>query len=228
MVRIGTMAVCCFPGSWSDMAGKITALRIQKKNRDRVSVYLDGRFALGLPAIVAATLEVGQFLSDAEVAQLQEKGTTEWAYNQALNYLSYRPRSRSEILDYLGRRGLGASQSEVVISRLERAGLVDDEAFALFWVENRERFRPRGARALRWELRGKGIAEDVIDRAISTLDVADSAYRAAARKTRQWRHLEPSEFVRKLVAYLARRGFAYGEAREAAERHWKELAQEED
>lgn len=209
------------------MAGKITALRVQKKNRDRVSVYLDGRFALGLPAIVAATLKVGQFLSDAEVAKLEEEGTTEWAYNLALNYLSYRPRSRSEVVAYLGRRGLGESQLAAVIGRLERAGLVDDEAFAQFWVENREQFRPRGPRALRYELRGKGVTDEVIDRAVSMVDVADSSYRAAAKKARQWRHLEPMDFLQKLVAYLARRGFAYGVAREAAERHWKELGSED-
>ena len=42
------------------MAGTITALEYQKKNRDRVSVYLDGRFAFGLPALVAAHLARGQ------------------------------------------------------------------------------------------------------------------------------------------------------------------------
>ncbi len=37
------------------MAGRITALRTQKKNPDRVNVYLDGRFAFGLAAMEAAS-----------------------------------------------------------------------------------------------------------------------------------------------------------------------------
>ncbi len=205
------------------MGGQITALRVQKRNRNRVSVYLDGRFALGLPAIVAATLKVGQHLSDSEVANLEDEGTVEQAYNSALNYLSYRPRSRAEIVRYLERRTLGENQIEAVADRLERAGLLDDEAFAQFWVENRERFRPRGSRALRYELRGKGISEAIIGEAVATVDFAESAYRAAAKKARQWCHLEPLDFTKKVVAYLARRGFAYDVAREVAERHWREL-----
>ena len=49
------------------MAGKITSLEYQKKNPKRVSVFLDGRFAFGLPDIVAARLTRGQSLSDAQI-----------------------------------------------------------------------------------------------------------------------------------------------------------------
>ena len=70
------------------MMAKITALKVQKKNQDRVSIYLDGRFAFGLPAIVAARLKEGQHLSDAEIEALTEQGTEEALYDQALSYLS--------------------------------------------------------------------------------------------------------------------------------------------
>lgn len=206
------------------MAGKITALEYQKKNRNRVSVYLDGRFAFGLPAIVAAGLRSGQFLTDAEILFLQEKGTVEAAYNRTLDYLSYRPRSRAEVTTYLRKRGLTEDQIEPIARRLERAGLLDDESFAQFWVENRERHRPRGLRALRYELRSKGIGEDTIDRALASVDVSAGAHRAASRKAQQLSHLDRYTFTRKLVEYLARRGFAYEVAREAAERHWAEMA----
>jgi len=222
----GRLLFCGSPGI--EMAGRITALKFQKKNRDRVSVYVDGRFALGLPAIVAATLKPGQFLSDDEIRALEDGGAVEGAYNSALGYLSYRPRSQAEVLAYLRRRGVTESQIDAAIQRLVRAGLLDDEAFARFWVENREQFRPRGLRALRYELRSKGIAEEIIDRAVAAVDAAEGAYRAAATKARQWRHLEPLEFRRKVVGFLARRGFAYGVAQEAAARHWAELASEDD
>jgi regulatory protein len=205
------------------MAGTITALEYQKKNRNRVNVHLDGRFAFGLPAIVAARLARGQSLSDAEVEALKAEDAVETAYARALNYLSYRPRSRAEITTYLRRRGVLENQIEVVTDRLERAGLVDDEAFAQFWVENRERFRPRGLHALRYELRHKGISDKVIDRMLAPLDLSASAYRAAAKKARQMSHLDQATFERKLVDYLARRGFEYEVAREAAGRHWTEL-----
>jgi regulatory protein len=204
------------------MAGTITALEYQKKDRNRVNVYLDGRFAFGLPAIVAAHLARGQSLSDAEIDALKAEGTVESAYNRALNYLSYRPRSRAEIETYVQGRGMTEDQVETIASRLERAGLLDDEAFAQFWVENRERFRPRGLYALRYELQNKGINEKIIDRVLASVDTSASAYRAAASKARQLGHLDQAMFGRKLTEYLVRRGFEYEVAREAVERHWAE------
>jgi regulatory protein len=206
--------------------GKITTLEVQKRNPDRVSVYLDGRFAFGLPAIVAARLARGQFLSNAEVAELQEEGAAEEAYNRALHFLSFRPRSRAEIEGYLEKRSVNAPQIEKIVARLERAGLLDDEAFAQYWVENRERFRPRGLRALRFELRNKGIRDDTIERALASVNVLDSAYRSAGRKARQLRNTDRQTFFRKLVEYLARRGFSYDVARETAERLWTETVSE--
>jgi regulatory protein len=206
------------------MAGKITALKVQKKNRDRVSVYLDDRFAFGVPAIVAARLKQDQFLSDEEITALQLEGESESAYSRTLNYLSYRPRSRAEIVTYLQKRDVSAATIDFVVERLERAGLLDDEAFAQYWVENRERFRPRGRRALRYELKNKGISDEIIERALGTVDVVDSAYRAAEKKVRQLRNEDEQTFRRKLMDYLARRGFHYEVAREVIDRHWRELA----
>ncbi len=206
------------------MAGKITALEFQKKNPDRVNVFLDGKFAFGLPAIIAARLKPGQLLADAEVQALQAEGSIETAYDRTLNYLSYRPRSRAEVVRYLEKRDLPEGQIETVVERLERAGLLDDEAFARYWVENRERHRPKGLRALRYELREKGIGNEIMDRVLVSVDVSDSAYRSAARKARQLAHLDEQSFTRKIVEYLARRGFDYEVAREAAGRHRAELA----
>ena len=79
------------------MLAKITALEAQKKNRHRVNVYLDGRFAFGLQEALAFPLKVGQTLSPEEMKQLQERDEAEVAYERALTFLSYRPRSRAEI-----------------------------------------------------------------------------------------------------------------------------------
>ena len=205
------------------MTGKVTALKYQKRRRDRVSVYLDGRFAFGVPEIVAAHLTVGQSLSDAEIEALHEHGSVEEAYNRALDYLSYRPRSQAEIVTYLQRHDTPDTQAEEVIERLKAAGLVNDEAFAQFWVENREQFRPRGPRALRYELQRKGIGREAIDQALEGVDPLAGAYQAAARKAQQLSHLDQPEFFRKLVDYLARRGFDYDVAKEVTNRYWSEF-----
>lgn len=208
------------------MAGKITALRVQKKNNQRVNVYLDGEFAFGLAVIEAAKLHRGQYLSDEDIALLREKDTRETAYERALNFLSYRPRSEAEVRRYLQDKQVPPSIQEEVVSRLTRAGLLDDHAFARYWVENRERFKPRGVYALRSELRQKGLSDAVIASALENLDEEESAYRAAQQRVARWGHLDYQPFRRKLGAYLRRRGFAFETIEAVITRVWHELQAE--
>jgi len=202
------------------MGKKVTALRFQKRNKDRVNVYLDGEFAFGLAAIEAAHLKVGQTLTPEEIAELKRKDEVERAYERALNYLSYRPRSTSEIRRNLWKKGIDEVVIDKVIERLERARLVDDLEFARYWIENREQFNPRGARALRHELREKGVSHSTINEALSDFDEQPSARKAAEAGARRLSHLEEEDFRRKLSGYLARRGFAYPIAKALVEKEW--------
>ncbi len=191
------------------MAGKITALRFQKRNKDRVSVYVDDQFAFGLAAIEAVRLRVGQTLSDDDVARLQVRDEVERAYERALNFLSYRPRSEAEVRRNLRKKDVDDEVVEVVIERLTRARLVDDGEFARYWVENRLQFKPRGARALHHELREKGVADSIITDALLDLDEEVAARQVAEAGARRLAHLKARDFRRKLGAYMARRGFSY-------------------
>ena len=191
------------------MAGTITALRFQKRNKDRVNVYLDGKFAFGLAAIEAARLKVGQSLGDEDVARLQRQDEVERAYERALNFLSYRPRSGAEVRRNLGKKKVELEVVEIVVERLERSGLLDDREFARYWVENRLQFNPRGARGLRHELREKGVPAPIIADTLADLDEESAARKVAEAGARRLAHLETRDFRRRLKAYLARRGFSY-------------------
>jgi len=191
------------------MAGTITALRFQKRNKDRVNVYLDDQFAFGLAVVEAIHLEIGQMLSDDEIARLQIRDQVEKAYQRALNFLSYRPRSEDEVRRNLRKKEIKEPVIEEVIERLTRGELLDDREFARYWVENRLRFNPRGLRGLRHELRQKGLANRIIDETLEDLDVEAAARKAAEAGVRRLQELEDRDFRRKLQAYLKRRGFSY-------------------
>lgn len=212
------------------MAGTITALTVQKKNRDRVNVYLDGRFAFGLAAIEAARLRRGQTLSDDEIAALQNRDEVQKAHESALRYLDYRPRSTDEIRRHLMKsKDVAPEVMDEVVERLTSVGLLDDRAFVRYWLENRSDFSPRGERALRLELRQKGVPGDIIAEVLSESHNEDeAAYRAAMAQARKVRTTDPVEFRRKMEAHLARRGFSYDTAREAVARAWSELQPSEE
>ena len=192
------------------MAGTITALKFQRRNKERVNIYLDGEYAFGLDAIQAAQLHKGQVLSEKEIAALKVQDERNRAFDRAVNFLSYRPRSRAEVERYLRGKAIADDTVADVIVRLEQAKYLDDEDFARFWLENRERFRPRGQRALRYELRQKGVSDEIIARVLGDVDDEEYAWRAVEGRLSRWANLPASEFRQKVTGFLRRRGFDDG------------------
>jgi regulatory protein len=208
------------------MAGKITALIVQKRNKDRVNVHLDGKFAFGLAAIEAIKLHKGQVLSDDEIERLRALDEAERTHERALNLLSYRPRSTEEVRRRLQAAGFSGHAIEITIERLSRSGLLDDLAFAQYWVDNREQFKPRGARALRQELWQKGVPDAVITEVLDELDEEELAYRVGRKRLQRLRNLEETARRKRLGDFLLRRGFSYEIVRDVIDRLWGEFGQE--
>lgn len=188
---------------------------------------MDGKYAFSLQEMVAARLTIGQELTEEDVHHLQELDTIEQAYDRALRYLSYRPRSEEEMARYLEGKGLAPEQIESVLNRLRCANLVNDQEFARFWVENREAFRPRGRLALRAELQQKGIDRRAVEAAISAVDEEAGAIKAAERYVRRLADLDRQRFFQRLLGFLQRRGFGYEVSWRVTERFWQQIQAEE-
>ena len=214
------------------MAGTITALVAQKKNKDRVNVHLDGEFAFGLAALEALKLKRGQVLSDADLERLRGADQTAQAHEKALRFLTNRPRSEWEVRQNLIRAEFDGDTIERVVARLTAVALIDDAAFARYWLDNRAQFNPRGQVALRQELRRKGVAQAVIDETlrVAAIDQPDdqAARQAALAKADRFRHLPPAAFAQKLGAHLLRRGFTYEAVRAAVAAAWRETRDDEE
>jgi regulatory protein len=139
--------------------------------------------------------------------------------NASLNYVSYRPRSRKEvdafILKTLARwKTEGAFIVEKVIARLVELGYVDDMKFAMWWITQRSSHRPKGLRALQFELQSKGIAASVTAAAFAEVQSQegaesefDLAKKAIQKKIDQLGRLPIIEQKKKIYSYLATRGF---------------------
>lgn len=195
--------------------GIVTALEMQKRNKERVNVYLDGEYAFSLTLMEAAKLKKGQTLSEADVQQLQAIDDVHKAVDRAARFLSYRPRSTQEVRQNLLKNGTSEEVTDLALERLAHLGYLDDVAFTRFWLENRDLFKPRGPMALRYELRQKGIADSIIDTALEALDEDDAAYRAALPRVRRLRGASQQAFRQKLSNFLQRRGFSYATSRDA-------------
>jgi regulatory protein len=204
------------------MEHKITALRIQKRNPNRVNVYLDGQFAFGLSRIVAAWLQVGQTIDDEKISALRVQEKREATYQAALRLLNFRPRTEAELRAKLAEKGFEQGLVNEVIQRLKEEGWVADERFARAWVESRALGRPRGRRLIALELKRKGISEEIIEEAVADVSDADLAYQAGKRYVRRLKDVDYATFYKRLASYLQRRGFYYSTIAETIQRIWQE------
>lgn len=201
----------------------VTAIERQKR-RPRVNVFLDGRLAISLSVALAAQagLRRGDVVTAGRLESLRQADERQQARDAALHLLAYRPRSEEELRSRLARRGLPPGVVEETIDRLREQSLLDDAAFARYWVEARQRSSPRGRGLLRRELLAKGIATETAGEAVAAVADEEAARRAAEKKARTLRTLDYPTFRRRLGQFLLRRGFPYETARTLVDELWRQ------
>lgn len=207
---------------------RITALEPQANNPERVNVFVDGRFLMGVNAalVLQMALHVEQELSPEQLEQLRHDEAEQQAVDRALNFLGYRPRSREEVRRYLLRKQTPPEIIEAALARLDRLDFVNDRAFAGFWIENREQFSPRGARALKNELRLKGVDREVVDELVDEEQDEQRALLAGRKKALSLAHLpnmDYATFRTRLGSFLLRRGFGYEVVTRTVKALWREV-----
>jgi regulatory protein len=195
---------------------QISDIKPQQRNKNRVSVYLDGKygFSLDYETLNRAGLHVGDTVSDELRENLLQKDEYARVRDYAYTLLSYRSRTEYELRTRLLERGFQQGSVQQVLHSLKQSGLVDDRSFAEKWMEDMFSRRPMGRLRAENELTKRRIREDLIH------DVCEKAYqedtearlgRAAAEKKLSSLSSYPEEAVRKKVfSFLQRRGFDFG------------------
>lgn len=134
------------------------------------------------------------------------------AKNAAYRLLTYRPRSRAELVEKLRDREFDDIVIDRVLVDLERFGYINDRRFAEQWASSRVRLRGLGRRRVEQELRNKGVNRDIVREVlVETLSVDDEkavAKQAAERKLRSMKNIEPLARKRRLAGFLERKGFS--------------------
>ena len=192
----------------------------------RVLVHLDAGepFEVTLEALERSRLGVGDPLSPDAQRDLLEMDADVRVREAALNLLSYRARTRRELLTRLLQKGFDKGKIVACLDRLERRGLLDDSAVAAAFVRDRLRHKPRGKARLVSELRAKGLDGDTAletiervfeDEGASDTEIALQVAEGWARRQgpavltalRSGGGTERQKARRRLHGYLARRGF---------------------
>ena len=190
---------------------KITALQPQKRNRRRVSVFIDGAFLFGLSSETVGVLglRVGREVDRAELDRIAHEEQLHEARQYAFLLLSYKARTTSELTQRLTRKGFSPDIVSHTLQRLAELKMVDDAGFARRFAEDRIAIGHKGKWRVRGELLKRGIDRHQIDAALEQAPDETAAAREVAEKyLSRNRRLEPDVLKRRLYALLARRGFS--------------------
>lgn len=210
-------------------SGIIICIERQPGTTARYRVIIDGCEPISVheDVLVKMRLTKGRRVDPDEIDAILEEEERNKAWQVALKYLQYKPRTAREVERYLCEQGFALSHVRAAMDKLARYGYVDDRRFAAAWVEQRHG-NGRGRMLLRKELEQKGIATDIIDEVLSEVpeewdeEVARSL--AEKRYERLYRYPWPT-VERRLGHYLLRRGFPQSLVRSILqhyrERHWE-------
>lgn len=204
---------------------RLTLLEPAGGQGESLRVHLDGeaRCTLPLSTVRELGLEEGMELSPEEAERVLAEGRFREVMDRALDYLSYRSRSRAELERHLRGKGWDGPVVERVVERCRELDYLDDRAFAVSYARDRIRLKPRGKFRLLRELRKKGVseadAEAGIDRAFREEGVSERELleRAAEKRWEGRRTDDPRKLRRRLWGYLRRRGFRSHDIREVVD-----------
>jgi regulatory protein len=201
---------------------KITKITQQVKHKDRYSLYVDDEYSFSLSdnALLTSGLVKGAELTGQQVKEYQQLSQDDKLYERTLRYVAMRPRSVWEVEFYLKRKDAAEGQVKQIVDKLSEYGYLDDYKFAEAFTHDRRLIRSASSRKIRLELQKKHVASDIIDQVLAEdeTDEPDMLRQLIIRKRQQSKYHDEL----KLMQYLARQGFGYGDIKSAL----AELAEE--
>lgn len=208
-------------------SAKITKIEIQKKNKNRLSIFLDDEFAFGLDneVVVQFGLKEGDELSREKIKILLLKEEKKSAKEKAFRYLAGRAHSEKELRIKLLRKGFPKAIVDEVISDLKAQKFIDDEMFALSYVRSRLVNKPVGEILLRHELWQKGIHEEIIEKAVQEAyaekNQLEIARELMEKRRAHYKNLEEKKRKKRLGDFLLRRGFTWDLVKEVIDERFE-------
>jgi regulatory protein len=191
----------------------ITKIEKQRKNSKRWNLYIDGEFSCGISedTFLKFGLRTNDEITDDLINEIKKFDEYQFAKKSALDLLSYRIRSTTEIRDKLKSKKISSDTIDKTISHLDKIGLINDEEFARQLVLSKTGKKPAGKNVIRQKLFQKGISKNIADNVIEELYTGDKeneliteVYNKYAKKING---MDKYQKRRKLFEYLMRKGF---------------------
>ncbi|KGR88291.1 recombination regulator RecX [Lysinibacillus odysseyi] len=214
----------------------ITKITRQKNNQERYNIYLDDEYAFAVDEgiLIKFGLMKGKTLEQFDIDEINYEDEIAKAFSKALHFLSFQMRSEYEVKKKLLDAGHGEAVVLEAVRKLESLGFLNDETYSKALLETKKRTLKKGPRAIRQDLKKKGIDKVLQDEVLETftqeeqleiaMQLAEKEVRAGSRRT-------PTQLKQKIQDVLMRKGYSFSIVSdvleqiklERAEDEWEEL-----
>lgn len=189
---------------------KITQMIMDKKNTNKIHIYVDGEYFVDLDAEVVFSLGLKkeEELDIVTLDKMQEKQKSVQCYNKSLALLSKNLKTQKQLKDYLYQKGFTTPVIEECILRLEKIGFIDDDRYAKMFIESKKSYK--GKNAIVSTLISKGIPREIIDNNMKDFTSSSDVIKSLEKKYMKNKTYDAKNIV-KLKRYLLSKGFMYEE-----------------
>lgn len=194
---------------------KITSIKIQEKNKERCSIFIDNEYSFSLPLeiVYSSNIKVGQDISQDKINELTSLGDNSQALSKAIAYVSKNLKTKKQVKDYLSKKGYNPQTVYGVIDKLREYKYIDDVEFAKRYIESC--YVKEGKKLLEYKLMTKGVSKDNIELAYSLVNV-DTKESCANLAEKYLKNKEKSpDSYKKAFRYLLSKGYSYEEVESA-------------
>ncbi|MGE5614222.1 MAG: regulatory protein RecX [Bacillota bacterium] len=205
---------------------KITSIEKNKKNRDMLSVYIDGKFAFTISEsnFLSMNLYDDLDLSEEKIDYIKNTLNFLEAKDKAIRFLTMKLRTEKEVRDKLRESGYDNNCIEMVINELKAIGYINNKLYAQKYIYDRAKLKPQSKKMMKRQLLLKGISEDIADEVLKDWKVDDLTVARSLVKRKFGKYEMSDEKVRrKAQSFLIYRGFSTGTIKEAL----RDLAEDE-
>lgn len=198
---------------------EITAITPQLKDKRRCNIFIDGKFYCGmlLETAVKNRLKAGKTVSEDELSAMQFDSEKQTALDKALTHISASKKTEKQIRDFLKSKGYLSAVNDYVIAKMREYGFIDDYEYAKDYFAIAQ--KKKGKRLIRMELKGKGVSEEEIDKALLETD-EEAELSSAVALLEKYMKNKPldKQTLYKAFKYLLGKGFEYETAKSALEK----------
>ena len=194
---------------------KVTEIKQNVKNKNKVSVFADGEFLCSVTAeaVVKMRIKVGDEIDSQKLSATLFESDCQIAFTKAVDLVCKSIKTQSQVQKYLFDKGFSSEVVQKTIEKMKEYRYIDDGEYVKSYVNTYQ--KQKGKKRIVFELKQKGVEQEYINLVDDLIDDQKEYALAIAQKFAKGKEMDLKN-LQKLYRHLATKGFDFETCRYCA------------